>query len=179
MTPVLEVMSEEVLKVARKRHQSGQMCPEILNLLTKGEIILDLAVDDEVTTQRLPIPLLFRPLRQLVYGVLFGVKMTKDASQEEVTPQEEILENCVLDDQKSIDNEKENSNPEEVVVNGDEKEVVSEEEEETEPSPSVDVEDEPKDDPPDENNPKFIVKEWCIYGDKKLDQPDLVEAKGR
>ena len=63
---------KEAIDIARKRHQSGQMCPEILQLLLKGEIVLDMTIDDETVTSRYPIPLIYRPLRQFVYGVLFG-----------------------------------------------------------------------------------------------------------
>lgn len=63
---------KEAIDIARKRHQSGQMCPEILQLLLKGEIVLDMTIDDESVTSRYPIPLIYRPLRQFVYGVLFG-----------------------------------------------------------------------------------------------------------
>ena len=40
----------------------------------------------------------------------------------------------------------------------------------------------PKDDNEDESSDegenKVMVKEWCIYADRKLDEADLVEAKG-
>jgi len=80
-----ETLDAEVVKIARKRHQKGQMCPEVLNLLLKREVILDVALDDESCNDRLPIPLIFRPLRQLVYGVLLEVDKCE---QEEGKPKE-------------------------------------------------------------------------------------------
>ena len=118
-----ESINIDVLNIALTRHQNGQMCPEILQLLMKGEIILDMSLDDELSTSRLPIPLLYRPLRQLVYGILFGVKQMED--------QEKYKGN-------------------EVIENGNEEASIR----------------------------SFIVKEWSVYGDKPLDKPDEVEAKG-
>ncbi|XP_065673474.1 constitutive coactivator of PPAR-gamma-like protein 1 homolog isoform X3 [Hydra vulgaris] len=122
VTRLHESINIDVLNVALTRHQNGQMCPEILQLLTKGEIILDMGVDDELSTSRLAIPLLYRPLRQLVYGILFGVKQIEDH-------------------EKSLENKAENSDNEVRLSS-------------------------------------FTVKEWSVYGDKPLDKPDEVEAKG-
>lgn len=164
----MEAINDEVLKVARKRHQSGQMCPEILNLLTKGEIILDVAVDDETTTQRLPIPLIFRPLRQMLYGVLFGTKKTEEkvgTNQNEKS----LLLDCSSDVVVAS----------EVLVNGDEKAEISESV--GAPNDSSLISDNLSKDTEDvgsKPSTSVMVKEWCIYGEKGLNEPDIVEPKG-
>ena len=64
------------------------MCPEVLNLLLKREVILDVALDDEQCNDRLPIPLIFRPLRQLVYGVLLEVDKCEQEEGQPKTPED-------------------------------------------------------------------------------------------
>ncbi|XP_057297054.1 constitutive coactivator of PPAR-gamma-like protein 1 [Hydractinia symbiolongicarpus] len=148
-------ISEDVLNIAKRRHQTGQMCPEVLHLLTKGEIMLDLTIDDELATSRLPIPLIYRPMRQLVYGVLFGVKQNIDGHVEkaenvENEEKEKINENGEIKEETEEANVK-------GLVNGTNK-----------PPTHVDT----------SSGSEFTVKEWCIYADQSLDKPDIVQAKG-
>lgn len=78
MKPVMKSICTEVLGIARRRHQSGEMAPEILQILSKGEILIDTAIDEENATMRPPIPLLYRPIRQLIYGILYDQKIYEE-----------------------------------------------------------------------------------------------------
>lgn len=104
-------IAAEVLAVAQKRHGSGQMTKMVYQILTKGEIMIGTTLEDEHSKTRLVTPLLYRPIRQRVYGILFDKKAYDKSCQ---------------------------------------------------PGKST------RDPPP-------VVKEWCVYGGRKLDQPDLVE----
>eukprot|EP00794_Sanderia_malayensis_P006008 gene6008-6706_t len=75
MKAVLPSIPKEVLSVARKRHQAGEMTQEILQILTNGELLIDTGIDEENPTMRQPIPLLYRPIRQLIYGILYDQKI--------------------------------------------------------------------------------------------------------
>ena len=104
-------IAPEVLEVARKRHSSGQMIKMVFQTLTKGEIMIGTTLEDEHSKTRPVTALLYRPIRQHVYGILFDKKAYDKSCQPGKTA---------------------------------------------------------RDPPP-------VVKEWCVYGGKKLDQPDLVE----
>ena len=67
----VSTISQKVLQVARTRHQAGVMFPGIFQLLTKAEVTISNNMEDENCTDRLPISLLYRPIRQHIYGVLF------------------------------------------------------------------------------------------------------------
>ena len=145
------------------------MCPEILQLLTKGEIVFDMCLDDELATSRLPIPLIYRPLRQLVYGVLFGVKQNEGCGRTDivvVVDKDEKSQNGVADDDETCTDEKckENGLPE---VEGT-----------CEESKPETIKQEVKQEDVEDTEGAFTVKEWCIYEDRSLDKPDFVKAKG-
>ncbi len=78
MKPVLPTIPDEVVSIARKRHQAGEMAPEILQILTSGKLLVETGIDEEYATMRLPIPLLYRPIRQLIYGILFDQKIYEE-----------------------------------------------------------------------------------------------------
>ncbi|XP_035211458.1 constitutive coactivator of PPAR-gamma-like protein 1 homolog, partial [Stegodyphus dumicola] len=70
--PVLPKVSTEVMRMARERHQKGLMHPYIFQILTQGEIKIPVMFDDE-SGRELPSPgLLYRPLRQMIYALLFN-----------------------------------------------------------------------------------------------------------
>ena len=92
MKPVLPSISNEVLGIARRRHQSGEMAPEILQILSRGEILIDTAIDEEHATMRPPIPLLYRPIRQLIYGILYDQKVYEANRKEGVVEDEETVD---------------------------------------------------------------------------------------
>jgi len=99
---------KRVLDITLYRHQSGNMIEALYQVLTKAEITIDMSIEDEHLPERLPSALLYRKVRQCVYGILFDVaaKQKKD----------EKLDASSL-----------------------------------------------------------AVKEWCVYGGRRLDDPDLVE----
>eukprot|EP00111_Clytia_hemisphaerica_P004236 TCONS_00012098-protein len=196
VTPVVADIHEDVLSIARKRHQSGQMCQEILNLLTKGELSINMTMDDETPTARLPIPLIYRPLRRLMYGVLFGAKLSiaDDVESEEAAENKEENEtedSKVKDDVASKENEEEtieNKTEESEETNEMPDETQQKEVDDTQKSESEakekekvvqDNEPAPKEDkePVPKEAVGFVVKEWCVHSDKNLKSPDCVTPK--
>lgn len=70
--PQLPKVSTEVLRMARERHQKGLMHPYIFQILSQGEIKIPVTFEDD-TGRELPSPtLLYRPLRQMIYALLFN-----------------------------------------------------------------------------------------------------------
>ncbi|KAH0630108.1 hypothetical protein JD844_012746, partial [Phrynosoma platyrhinos] len=69
-TPPLPPVAPEVLRVAEHRHKKGLMYPYIFHVLTKGEIKIAVSIEDEANKDLPPAALLYRPVRQYVYGVL-------------------------------------------------------------------------------------------------------------
>nr|DBA18692.1 TPA: hypothetical protein GDO54_016911 [Pyxicephalus adspersus] len=72
-TPPLPPVAPEVLRVAEHRHKKGLMYPYIFHVLTKGEIKIPVSIEDEVNKDLPPAAILYRPVRQYVYGVLFSL----------------------------------------------------------------------------------------------------------
>ncbi|CAB4032588.1 Hypothetical predicted protein [Paramuricea clavata] len=102
-------ISPEVLKTAKKRHEAGQMMEMVYQVLSKGEIKIGAALEDENSKGRASTALLYRSIRQRVYGILLDKKLYDSAGAEQ-----------------------------------------------------------PRTPPPS-------IREWCIYGGKKLEKPDMVE----
>lgn len=72
-TPKLPKVPPEVMRTASERHQKGLMSPWIYQLLSQGAIKIPVAIEDEAPRD---IPwgvTLFRPIRQMVYAVLFNM----------------------------------------------------------------------------------------------------------
>ncbi|XP_059487987.1 constitutive coactivator of PPAR-gamma-like protein 1 [Neocloeon triangulifer] len=65
------LVSAEVLRTASERHTKGMMSPQIYQILSHGQLRLPAILADE--TELPPVHLFFRPLRQMVYGVLFNL----------------------------------------------------------------------------------------------------------
>ncbi|XP_005993068.1 constitutive coactivator of PPAR-gamma-like protein 1 isoform X1 [Latimeria chalumnae] len=72
-TPPLPIVAPEVLRVAEHRHKKGQMYPYIYHVLTKGEIKVPVTIEDEANKDLPPAAVLYRPIRQYIYGVLFSL----------------------------------------------------------------------------------------------------------
>lgn len=104
---VVPDIPKQVLDITYYRLQSGNMIDTIYQVLTKAEITIDMSIEDEHLPERLPSALLYRNVRQSVYGILFDLAAKK------------------------------------------------------------------KDDKFDVNS--LAVKEWCVYGGRRLNDPDLVE----
>ncbi|CAB3362557.1 Hypothetical predicted protein [Cloeon dipterum] len=65
------LVSAEVLRTASERHSKGMMAPQIHQILSLGQIRLSAVLEDET---ELPLAhLFFRPVRQMVYGILFNL----------------------------------------------------------------------------------------------------------
>jgi len=71
---VVSTITPQVLEVVKQRHQSGQMSEHIYQVLTCAEITLGASLEDEHTIDYPPSPLLYRPIRQHVYGIMFDKK---------------------------------------------------------------------------------------------------------
>lgn len=99
---------QRVLDVTVHLLQNGKMIETVYQVLTKAEITIDTTIEDEQLPDRLPSALLFRKVRQRVYGILFDLSAKKK-----------------------------------------------------------------KDDKFDVSS--LAVKEWCVYGGRRLDDPDIVE----
>ncbi|XP_030064365.1 constitutive coactivator of PPAR-gamma-like protein 1 [Microcaecilia unicolor] len=80
-TPPLPAVAPEVLRVAEHRHKKGLMYPYIFHILTKGEIKIPVAIEDEANKELPPATLLYRPVRQYVYGVLFSLAENRKKSE--------------------------------------------------------------------------------------------------
>ena len=99
---------KRVLDITMYRLQSGIMTQSIYQVLTKAEMTIDMSIEDEQLPERLPSTLLYRKVRQCVYGIVFDLSSKKK-----------------------------------------------------------------KDDKFDPTS--LSVKEWCVYGGRRLNDPDLVE----
>ena len=73
---------QRVLDVTAHLLQNGKMIETVYQVLTKAEITIDTTIEEEHLPDRLPSALLFRKVRQRVYGILFdlSVKKKKDDS---------------------------------------------------------------------------------------------------
>ncbi|XP_063796809.1 constitutive coactivator of PPAR-gamma-like protein 1 [Pseudophryne corroboree] len=80
-TPPLPPVAPEVLRVAEHRHKKGLMYPYIFHVLTKGEIKIPVTIEDETNKDLPPAAILFRPVRQYVYGVLFSLAESRKKTE--------------------------------------------------------------------------------------------------
>nr|CAD7449162.1 unnamed protein product [Timema bartmani] len=69
----LPVVAPEVMRTASERHQKGLMSPYIYQILTQGEMKLPVLLEDENHKEFPSIHLLYRPVRQMVYAILFNL----------------------------------------------------------------------------------------------------------
>ncbi|XP_020294477.1 constitutive coactivator of PPAR-gamma-like protein 1 homolog isoform X2 [Pseudomyrmex gracilis] len=65
--------SPEVMRTASERHQKGLMSTYIYQILTAGEIKLPVLLEDENHREIPSIHLIYRPIRQMVYAILFNL----------------------------------------------------------------------------------------------------------
>ncbi|XP_037654530.1 constitutive coactivator of PPAR-gamma-like protein 1 isoform X3 [Choloepus didactylus] len=80
-TPPLPPVAPEVLRVAEHRHKKGLMYPYIFHILTKGEIKIAVSIEDEANKDLPPAAVLYRPVRQCVYGVLFSLAESRKKTE--------------------------------------------------------------------------------------------------
>ena len=197
MAAISPEIHNDVLDIARKRHQSGQMCQEVLNLLSKGEITISMSLDEEKPKGRLPIPLVYRPLRQLMYGVLFGSKLTsmekdsddieeqKTKDEETKKPNNDKTEKVKKEEATEEERDRVGTTDTDTDIIQNTEEVESAEDKNKDASTyeaSNDESDNAKvvngDIAAKENEDRFFIKEWCVYGSRDLNIPDRVYPKG-
>lgn len=76
--PPLPIVSRELIRIAKHRHDQGQMSPQVLQVLTTGEIKLGAILEDELSGE-FPLSVqLYRPVRQKVYGILYSFSGAKE-----------------------------------------------------------------------------------------------------
>ncbi|KAK0085742.1 hypothetical protein PV325_004479 [Microctonus aethiopoides] len=63
----------EVMRTASERHQKGLMSPYIYQILVGGEIKLPVLLEDENHREFPSIHIIYRPIRQMVYAILFNL----------------------------------------------------------------------------------------------------------
>lgn len=63
----------EVMRTASERHQKGLMSPWIYQILSQGEIKIPLSIEEEMPKELPPACILYRPIRQMVYAILFNL----------------------------------------------------------------------------------------------------------
>lgn len=71
--PKLPKVPPEVMRTASERHQKALMSPWIYQLLSQGEVKLPVTIEEEVPRELPHGSSLFRPMRQMVYAVLFNL----------------------------------------------------------------------------------------------------------
>jgi len=69
----LPSVAAEVLRTAYERHRRGLMSPYMYQLLTQGEIRLPVVLEDQCHREIPNIQLFYRPVRQMVYAILFNL----------------------------------------------------------------------------------------------------------
>ncbi|XP_050453694.1 constitutive coactivator of PPAR-gamma-like protein 1 homolog isoform X1 [Cataglyphis hispanica] len=72
-TPNIPITSPEVMRTASERHQKGLMSPYIYQILIAGEIKLPVLLEDENHREFPSIHVIYRPIRQMVYAILFNL----------------------------------------------------------------------------------------------------------
>lgn len=63
----------EVMHTASERHEKGLMSPQIYQILTANEIRLPVLLEDEFNREIPSIHLIYRPVRQMVYAIVFNL----------------------------------------------------------------------------------------------------------
>lgn len=73
----LPQISPEIMRIASERHQKGLMSPWVYQLLSQGEVKLEICLEDDVTRDLPSYIELYRPVRQTLYSVLFNLNKLK------------------------------------------------------------------------------------------------------
>lgn len=66
-------VSVEVMRTATERHQKGLMSPLIYHMLVGNEVRLPVIMEDDQHKEFPPAHLIYRPIRQKVYAVIFNL----------------------------------------------------------------------------------------------------------
>ncbi|XP_033105594.1 constitutive coactivator of PPAR-gamma-like protein 1 isoform X2 [Anneissia japonica] len=94
-TPPLPHVAPEVLRIARHRHENAMLMPQVFQILSQGEIRLGYTLEDEMGPEFTPSALMFRPIRQKIYGLLFSIQQYYGINNREDFPRVVIKEWCV------------------------------------------------------------------------------------
>jgi hypothetical protein len=81
-------LKNDLYQIAYDRHKTGQLHPWILPLLSHGEMVFDVGLEDQISRQYLIRSLdVTRPLRQILYGIIFSIseKINKNHKKNKVT----------------------------------------------------------------------------------------------
>ncbi|XP_073973684.1 constitutive coactivator of PPAR-gamma-like protein 1 homolog isoform X2 [Rhodnius prolixus] len=70
---VLPPVASEIMRTVSERHTKGLMSPIIYQILTTGEVKLPVVMEDETHKDVPSIQLFFRPLRKMLYAILFNL----------------------------------------------------------------------------------------------------------
>ncbi|XP_078595458.1 constitutive coactivator of PPAR-gamma-like protein 1 homolog isoform X30 [Branchiostoma floridae x Branchiostoma japonicum] len=90
--PKLPTISPSVLRTAQYRHKLGLMNPWIYQIITQGEIKIDLTLEDDAMKDLPSAAELWRPARQLTYGILFNVAhQGKKKKGKEQAPRRQVI----------------------------------------------------------------------------------------
>ena len=63
-------VAPEIMRIASERHQKGLMSPWIYQVLSQGELKIDITLEEEANRELPSAIELYRPIRQNVYAVL-------------------------------------------------------------------------------------------------------------
>uniref|UniRef100_A0A0L8FUX1 Uncharacterized protein n=1 Tax=Octopus bimaculoides TaxID=37653 RepID=A0A0L8FUX1_OCTBM len=73
----LPQISPEIMRIASERHQKGLMSPWVYQLLSQGEVKLEVCLEEDVSRDLISYVELYRPVRQTLYSVLFNLNKLK------------------------------------------------------------------------------------------------------
>lgn len=97
--PKLPRIPPEVMRTASERHQKGLMSPWIYQVLSQGEIKISGTFEEDIPREFPSPSYLYRPLRQMVYAIMFNLhhlkfvaKQKKEKGVEEKIPEIVIKE---------------------------------------------------------------------------------------
>ncbi|KAK3700688.1 hypothetical protein QZH41_015639 [Actinostola sp. cb2023] len=96
---IIDSITPQVLEIVKQRHQSGQMTEYVYQVLTRAEITISTALEDEHSIDYQPTALLYRPIRQYIYGILFDKKAC-ERKQGQHDPPPTVKEWCVYRGEK-------------------------------------------------------------------------------
>uniref|UniRef100_A0A224XIS9 Putative constitutive coactivator of ppar-gamma-like protein 1 log isoform x1 n=1 Tax=Panstrongylus lignarius TaxID=156445 RepID=A0A224XIS9_9HEMI len=70
---ILPPVASEIMRTVSERHTKGLMSPLIYQILTTGEVKLPVVMEDETHKDIPSIQLFYRPLRKMLYAILFNL----------------------------------------------------------------------------------------------------------
>ena len=161
----IPAVNSEVIKTAVERHRQGHMSPYLYNLLTTGEIMLPVLMEEEGGD--LPnMHLVFRDLRKRVYGILFNLhhaNFTRQKFEEEVASSKRKVEEIARKLAKV--------KPDSIVMKNNEPRSEREYLNEKMEAATAVVNQLAEAQPPDSAE-KIIIREWTPYN--RYQEPDTV-----